>query len=228
MALATIKGIGGAAGAGKEVVVTRGVITMPRTGAWHASLWVDGQTKLAGKVEIRAGAIVLRGTVNRAALYRGIVRLRVVAGGDGLRKVATQKHYTTPAMRLVLGDLAGGAGESVSATADASVLGQQLQAWTTLKVEAGAMIATLVSLAGADVLWRMLPDGTIWVGRETWPDSDATDWRELEESPEDGSILIGMDVPRVIPGTTLDGRRVDTIEHQISPDEYRAKIWEAA
>jgi hypothetical protein len=206
----------------------RGVITMPRTGAWHASLWVDSQVKPAGKVEIKAGALTLVGTVNRASLYRGLLRLRVVAGGDGLRKRANPKHYTTPVIRLPLGELARDAGEAISPTSDSAALNETLLSWTTVGVETGAMISALVSLSKTpDIGWRMLADGSIWVGVDAWPESDADEWQELEESPEDGSLVLGMDVPRLIPGTTLDGRRIDTVEHTISPEEYRAKIWAA-
>lgn len=228
MALAVVKSLGGAPGNASDVTVVRGSITMPRTGAWHATLYVDTQKKPTGKVQISAGALTLIGTVNRAALYRGLLRLRVVAGGDGLRKTATPKHYTTPALRLPLGELAAGAGEAVSATSDAAALNQTLLSWTTLGVEAGAMIDTLVSLATAGTVWRHLADGTIWVGKDAWADSKIADFREIEESPEDGAVIYGMDVPRLLPGTTINGRKADLVEHVITPEEYRAKVWVAA
>jgi hypothetical protein len=229
VAIATVKGAGGTPGAGKEFAVIRGAITMPRTGAWHATLWIDSQVKPSGAVEVRAGALTLKGAVNRAALYRGLLRLRVVAGGDGLRKAANPKHYTTPVMRLPLGEIARDAGESVSSTSDAAILNETLLSWTTLGVEAGAMVSTLVSLSSkADVGWRMLADGTIWVGADSWPVADVDEWQEIEESPEDGAVILAMDVPRLIPGTTLEDRRIDAVEHVITPDDYRAKVWVAA
>ncbi len=229
MATVTLKPLSGP-GAGVPLPAIRGVITMPRAGAWHANLWLDGSAKPTGKVEIKAGALTLLGTLNRSSLSQGIVRARVVAGGDGLRKVATAKHYTSPTAALVLAELAKGGGEAVSPTADSSalVLGRTLLAWTTLAIETVAMIDCLVTVCSSEAVWRHLPDGSIWVGKETFPDSKITDYREIDESPEDGWVVLGMDVPRLLPGTTIGGRRVDLVEHVITPEETRTKLWVAA
>jgi hypothetical protein len=205
--------------------VLRATITMPRIGAWQASLTVDGTTAPAGKVTLKAGALTLVGTINRAAVYRGVVRARVVAGGDGLRRVARARHYTGPPARLVLATLCADAGETLSSSSDAGVLASSLLAWTTIAVETGAMVQLVADHLGADVAWRLLPDGTIWVGRESWPDSGLTDYEELEESPEEASVLLGMDVPRLLPGTTVGGRRAEVVDHLITPESYRAKVW---
>lgn len=223
MALATLRPIGGS-----ESVVVRGAITMPRNGAWVAVVHVDTQDKPAGKVQISAGALTLLGTVNRATVYGGITRVRVVAGGDGLRKTTAPKHYTSPVLELPLRELAAGAGETVSSTSDPAALRTQLRAWTTIAMETGAMIEGLVSLAPAGTQWRMLADGSIWVGPETWPESGIKDARELDENPEEASVVMATDVPRIIPGTVVNGRRVDYVEHKITPEEYRAKVWIAA
>ncbi len=219
------------AGASAGLPVTHGAITMPRTGAWHATLHLASEVKLSGRVEIKAGAgLSLVGTVNRAGLEAGGVRIRVVAGADGLRQAAKPRHYTSPVVRMPLDDLARDAGESLSPTCDAEVLNRTLLAWTTLGVETGAMMATLMDVVSGlyakdTVTWRFLGDGTLWAGRETWPASGATDFRIVSQSPEDDVLVLGVTLPEVLPGTTLLERHVDTVEHTVTPDELLSRVW---
>lgn len=228
MATATIKGLSALPGAGGDVTVTRGTITMPRVGAWYAFLDLDTNRDLTGKVEIKAGALVLRGTISagRSGRQGGILKVRVVAGGDGLRTAAKPKHYTGPTVGLVLRNLAADAGEAVASTADAAVLNKGLLAWTTIGIETGQMIRTLLaSEAPAEAVWRLLPDGTIWVGSDTWAPSGVVNYTEIQRNPEENTAVYGMDVPRLAPGTTIAGRRIDLVHHVIGPEEYRAKVW---
>jgi hypothetical protein len=215
-----------AADGGKPYAVTRGAISMPRIGAWHADLHVDGTAAFAGKVTLQVGEkLALQGTVNRARVHQGTARVRVVAGGDGLQKTARPKHYNAPTFGIVLRELAAAGGEEVSATADQAVVTKTLLAWTTLRLSVGVMIGALVDLAPDGTAWRTLPDGKIWIGAETWPDSGLKDYREIDETPEQASMVIGTDVPQLLPGTQLGGRKIDYVEHLIGPNEFRTRAW---
>jgi hypothetical protein len=220
MAVVTIR-----QGSGIELPVFHGGITMPRVGAWQADLWVESKARLTGRVTITAGALSLSGTVYRGGMVSGVLRTRVIAGGDGLRKLAHPKHYTSPTFRLVLSELAAAAGEAVSPKSDQGILAATLLGWTTIGVRTGPLVGALVEMAGDDVAWRLLPDGTIWVGHESYPESGVKGAVEMEEDAEQGWVLLGDDVPRVLPGTTVGGRKVDLAEHLIGPSEVRTKVW---
>lgn len=213
-------------GARSALPVVRATITMPRIGAWHADLQVDTTDAPAGAVTLQAGALTLKGFVNRARVHQAIARVRLVGGAGGLQKVATPKHYTSPILRIPLDDLARAAGETLSATGHAATLNRQLLAWTTLGLPTGAMIQALADHVG--VAWRALPDGSLWFGPETWPASTLKDPRFLDEVPEQGTIVVGADTVEILPGTTLAGRRVDYVEHLVSQNEIRTKVWAAA
>lgn len=214
------------AGKANGFAVTDGAVVLPRAGAWHADLIIDCTDVLTGKVEIRVGdSGTLKGAVSRASIYQGMLRARVVAGADGLRKDATPKHYTTPTVGIVLADLAKGAGEAVSGTAAASVLGVQLEHWTTVAMPTGEAISLLLERAAAGTTWRLLADGTIWAGSETWPDSGIPDTIEVGEVPEDAVVELGLVSPWVLPGTSVGGRKVDLAELAITGGAVKARIW---
>jgi hypothetical protein len=218
--------------AGREFPVTRGMITMPRVGAWYANLHLSGLEAPSGKVELRSGETVLRATVNRAAVEAGVTRVRVVAGGDGLRKPARPKHYTTPIVNLVMTDLARDAGETLASDLDPQVARLQLQAWTTLAVETGTAIAVLLDVAhlhrplvDQQLGWRVRADGALWAGRESWPASPVLDFRIVEQSAEEAFLMLGVIAPEIVPGTVVAGVRADLVEHVITPGECKTKIW---
>lgn len=199
---------------------------MPRVGAWHADLVVDAAQALAGAVTIAAPGITLVGTVSRGGVYAGVNHVRVVAGADGLRRAAEPKHYTSPTVRLPLVDLCKTAGESIAGSSSTQVLNATILNWTTVRAPIGRIVAALLEQAPA-ASWRMLPDGTLWVGVETWPasaiDDEATTL--LDESPAGGSMVLGATAPSLLPGTVHRGVRIDYAEHTITGDKIRTRLW---
>jgi len=213
---------------GEAFDVIRGSIVMPRTGAWTADLHLVGSVNLAGTVVVRAGERALAGTVVKSKVHEGRAKMRLVAGAGGLGKTARPKHYVDPTLGHVLQDLCRDGGERLSADSEAAALRHSLGAWTTTAATVGQMIAAAVGRYPGGV-WRHAPDGTIWVGRETWPDSGFDDdtLRELDEDVEAGSRLYGLDQPTLLPGTVVDGVRADTVEHLIEETTIRTRVWEA-
>jgi hypothetical protein len=209
-------------------VLDGSTISVPRVGAWHADLVVDKPDALTGRVAVNIGegAVVLRGSVAQGGAFVDTTRVRLVAGAGGLGTIAEPKHYSGVSLGLVLGDLLSKAGETLSATADSSVLSRPVEHWTTLGLPIGRIIARLMSSVAADAVWRVLPDGTVWVGIETWPDSGLTedDYQITHQADEQDMAVVGIEVPRLMPGTTLGGRPVSYVEYKIGPG-VRMEAW---
>jgi hypothetical protein len=219
----------GVAGQTTGSVVSSGIIELPRIGPWRADLKVDAPAALTGKVEIRIGkSDVLKGTVIRGGMYEGMFCPLIGAGGAGMRAKVTPKHYTSPTLRNVLSDLCGDAGEAISSASDADTLMTQLPHWTTLRMEAGVAIRLLMESAPSGTSWRMLADGTLWVGPETWPASQVTEFREVAQTPEDAVVELGLDQPFLLPGTTLGGRKLDQVNIEITGGKVKTTVWVAS
>ncbi len=92
----------------------------------------------------------------------------------------------------------------------------------------GRSIAALFGDArAAKATWRMLPDGSLWVGPETWSDSgmaEPDDFTEIDESPELAAVDLGVDARWPMPGTLLAGRRVSYTEITIEGGAVRARV----
>lgn len=207
-----------------------GRLTLPRTGAWQADVRIEDPDGVTGAVVINVdeGKLILNGTVDRGGVWQDADFLRVVGGAGGLSLTATARHYNAASVGVVLGDLLRDAGEKLSPTSDAAVLSLSLSSWTTSALPTGQMIALLLKAAGHAANWRVRLDGTIWVGAETWPDSglkEDTDYQVLSEDPTRITALLGVEVPLVMPGTSLGGRKVSYVEHRLDSPETRTDVW---
>jgi hypothetical protein len=197
--------------------VTSGQVLLPRTGVWLADLRVNDQDALTDRLVMKLGAVAMPSAVAKAELIGGMTEVRLVGGAGGLGEPARPKHYHRPLVRHVFADLLRDSGEVQAAASTPAVLSKDLEAWTTLGLSTGAMLASLCRVAGSDVNWRVLADGTVWIGIETWPDSPV-DARTIESDGANAASIIGTDIPGLWPGTLLGGRRVDYVRHDLEAD----------
>jgi hypothetical protein len=204
-------------------------IDMPRLGAWTADLMVDTPQKLTGRVTIEcARGLTLVGTVTRGDVWQDSGYVRVSAGNDGLRRTAKKKFYRAPNMRTVLADLLRAANETLSGTSDSGTIGTSYPAWTVIERPVGEQISALLMDRRLNVVWRMLPDGTLFVGPETWPESplrDNADYQRLVEAPQSGCIELGVESPTLLPGVALGGRRTSYVKHAVDAGAVRTTAW---
>lgn len=206
--------------------VKSATIRMPRAGAWTADLVVDAEAAPTGAVDLRiAGERTLKGAVVRAAVYAGMVHMRIAAGGAGLAKVIEPRHFTTPSVRVVLTDILKQVGETLSTTADQAMLAHLLEHWTTRRMPAGRAVLHVIERLPAETGWRLLDDGTFWIGPETWPESQVTDFVELGRAPEDDVVEYGLGKPYARPGYLLGGRKIDAVEITMKGATVRATAW---
>lgn len=210
---------------GVPVVSAR--ITRPRIGSWVAELVVDTDEPMTGAVVLADGdgSELFKGTIIRGAPSEGRLSLRVLGGAGGLGKTLDPRYYKGAPPRLVLRDLARETGETL-ATLDAPALDAPTRAWTRERRDAAGSLRQLAEALG--LVWRCLPDGTQWVGSETWPASPATGYEVLHDEPAHArwtlSTVTLTDAALIAPGTTLEGQRVSLVEHQLSGDSTRTVV----
>jgi hypothetical protein len=213
---------------GKGVISA--TICMPRLGAATADLIVDAQDAITGAclLVIESG-LQLSGFATRTGVWQDTAYLRWTAGAGGLSKLATPKHYRSTSARIVFLDLMRAGGETLSPTSDAKTTGLSLAAWTQIAQPIGNALSALLGDARLTAnAWRVLPDGTVWAGAETWPDAglkNVVDYQELGRLPNEGRSELGFEAPALLPGTSLGGRRVSYVEHTLREDVVRTAAW---
>lgn len=197
---------------------------LPRVGAWSVDLELDTDDAPSGAAVVQIGGeLTLRGTVTSGAVVDGCWRGRVVGGAGGLRREVAAVAQRGGTLALALRDALAAAGEALAPGVE---LNDAAPLWHRLAGPAGAAVADVARAAGC--AWRVLPDGSVWVGRETWPahapEVDVVDWR-----PEVGRLELAGDTLGILPGQSLRARadltvRVGCVEHRASGDALRTVV----
>ena len=199
----------------------------PGVGRWFALVDLDGVDAPSGPVtiDIADGALKLVGFAERTGVFADRVRLRVEGGFGGLSKEIPARFYQNVPVRILFSDLLGAVGEKLSPKSDADFLNTMLPKWTRSSGPAVNAISSLLwKFPG--IGWRTddSGDGTIWLGRETWP-TITMDYDLIDEDPADRRIVIASEDPTLRPGVVLDGRKISRVIARYEAASVRTEAW---
>jgi hypothetical protein len=202
--------------------ILRAQLHVPRVGVWHADVELDGEEEIEGDVELVFEGITWSGTVRRGGVHHGRVQLLIVGGAGGLERDLEPKYYADAPSSIVVEDLMRESGETLSATTSQTALSVLLARWTRRRERCGVSLSDLAAVLGLD--WRVLADGTVWLGVEAWT-AARLEHDVIEEDHARDYRVLGVDAPTLTPGTTLDDRRVSYVLHTIEPAAVRTEVW---
>lgn len=200
-------------------------LEVPRVGNFLGDLQLDWPLEAelpTGRVELGLYQDRWQAFVLRAARFAGAVQALVVGGRGGLWKALPPRSYQGVALREVLRRLLEAAGEELAADSSAQVLAQQLPRWVQVGGLAERGLSTLLEGRG---VWRVRPDGTLWVGTESWPAAAVPDQVDvLDEPGADNVLVLAAESCAVYPGTTWGGRRISNVLHTLAGDQHRITL----
>lgn len=189
------------------------------TGPWTAEAQSDGSEALAGKVTIVLDGATFVGTVERSKEEHGRVISRIVGGAGGLSKELDAKAYANSNLVPPLTDVLRETGEVLSSTAVPPDL--FVGTWQRCRGAASAAIKQIAYKAGLN--WRVLRDGTIWIGTDTWPEASVGGALELDTDWSDG-VATFADGVGFEPGTTYAGQRINQVTHLYSGASTKTEV----
>lgn len=210
--------------------VLRGKVHLSLRGTWFAEFELDTPTAPSGAAALAAsGKALLQGFVVDGGVFLDAAHVRAVGGAGGLGKLVSGS-YRGAQLGDVVGAVMTGSGETASSTIDRSITSIVLPLFTLSGSAAKALDDIAGAAArelGAPVSWRVLADGTIWIGQETWPAQTLPDGSEvLEPFPGERRFVIGADAPALLPGVNLaDVGQVIAVDHYIESSAIRTWAW---
>lgn len=210
--------------------ILRGRIVLPLRGPWTADLVLDTATAPSGSVAVVArGGLSLQGYVLQAGVQLDTAHVRLVGGAGGLGRQVLGA-FRTAQLRDPLDAIMAASGESLSGAVASAILGVSLPYWT-LAGRAAHAIDGLCSVAtdqlGEAVGWRILSDGTVWLGAEAWVSAKLPAGADiLDRFPAERRTAIGVETPALLPGVELaDVGRLVAVEHWIGAEQVRTFAW---
>jgi len=201
--------------------ILNAVITEPRVGGWNVELDVDSDEAFSGPVTITVDGVQWKGAAVRGDTYAGRTHARMVGGAGKLATVLDAKHYINPTLYTVLADIAMGAGETLSENCDPALRSRVVSRYVRTRSSAGLQLKELAEQAGMS--WRVLRDGTVWVGNPDW-ERVTPQYDETDKAPSIGLMVIAPDAPSVEPGKTFAGKRVSRVVTRVAAAGLRQEI----
>lgn len=213
--------------------VQKGRLSLGLHGAGWADLTVASDAPPSGQVRLVVdGGLEWVGTVRSAGAYLLTTEVRLVGGAGGLGLPVTGA-FQGAELRDVLSEVMRLSGETQSASCPADVLSVPLERWTLGQCTAARALDEIAEAAalhlGTSIGWRVLADGTVWMGAESWPLQAMPDDSVISAyHPDEGRAVLGCAAPSLLPGVNLDGvGRVAGVDHYIDPDRLRTEVWTA-
>jgi hypothetical protein len=202
----------------------------PIAAAWIADAESSSDTNITGAAKITDGTNEWKGTIIRSGVVAGVCSMLVVGGSGGLRKGARAQSYTGAGARQIVTDILNEAGEKPAQKAlTAPALRTVLQHWTRLgntamrPVTYGEQLAHVLEHVGAT--WRVLPDGTIWIGSPTFVAAKPAGLVEIIREPAHERVNVELDGLDLLPDTSLKGDRVGDVEYRVDANGIKATYW---
>lgn len=202
--------------------VLRASLREPRVGLWTADVVLEQATELEVGAPARfvADGETWVGQVLRGAPISGLGYARIVAGAVPAPYLRA-RPYERATVRLIATEIATAAGLTLSSTIASSLLSTEIAKWSRCSGAPLEALAALVSRLG--VAWRVLRDGTLWFGTETW-DAIEVEARIARSFPATLRLDVAPDAPTLRPGTTWSGRQIVGVIHRWDGATYRAAV----
>lgn len=205
-----------AAAAGQPIDPISAELEHPRVGAWECALDLDVEAAPSGKLKFQLDDLEFTGTVlNDHTGTDGVRGKCRVVGGNGhlTRKISAHSYSGGTGVKVgtVVRDILKECGEDLSDLSDGPTLDKTLPRW---QVASGTAQQALTVLAvEIDAAWRMLRDGTVWFGTETWPEVEP-EGTLLHETWSNGHLTLASETPDMVPGTVYQGQKIEHVTHE--------------
>lgn len=227
---------------GLSPAILKGLIRMPPIGVWTADITIDqpdgtGFDEGTSVTIACDGGLSFVGTVApRTGDFLDVRHLRLMGGANGMGNAAKPSGFMQPGAlcKDVINSLTKASGESLSSKTDQSFLNTNLMAWMITDRSCAANLDVLLGIVAPSSVWRILADGTLWIGAESWPTSNDS-YVLSKRDPIDAHYELAVDVPTIVPGVNLGNANaigfsdaignVAMVEHHIEGDSVTTWVW---
>lgn len=201
-------------------------------GFWIADIEVDSLEDLTGPIVLDiegitfTGAIFSPGGRDRSGVESGRWIARIVGGAAGMGTAVGAKNFNGVNVRGLIDELLAAAGETLDVDAsDSTILIRPMAKWHRIATTAGNALAELLDEVSSSA--RMQRNGQVKIGVESFAalDIDTKTDRIISETPDMNRQLFAPLQPVIIPGVTIEDRRVSYVLTTVTGGGLRQEVW---
>jgi hypothetical protein len=203
-------------------------LTRPRWGNWVAELAVDSTTAAqlpSGSVgTLQFSGLSFIGTMIRVDTYLQTVSLRMIGGANKMGKICTPRFFRGAPVSTVIQGLLQDAGATLSPACSSAALAVNLPFWVILAHPIGNALSNLAGAISTDSVWRIQPDGSVFIGPDAFLPSLISDYQLVKYSALENVQELASELPLINPGESFNGKLVSTVEHLFTENSSRVKL----
>lgn len=215
--------------------VMRGDLLFPYFGNWTAHVMLaNAQSAPSGSCTLTCFSSSLTGFIysSRSSDSEGRFYCMVVGGAGGLSSEIAPKGYNYQVnVSLPLNEILSSVGESISPFADPALLNTTIASWNRLRGSASLEISRLVDSIGG--VWRVLPDGGVFIGTDSFSEAEDFDYIVLHEDPVHANVKLSLQTIGILPGNRfpisaysgLSQRKIGACQYRFEEDETTMMVW---
>lgn len=214
----------------EKIELERASLLLPYRGNWTCYYaQAASNTLISGQCKLVYLDKTLPAYVIQTGINEGRVSGVLCGGYGGISKTLKAQFYDkVHAYRIPIEDMMSESGEYLSKTSTASVLIQSVPQWARKVGRMGDQLSDICDFDGS--LWRVLTDGTIFVGKDVWPNAAAFDYTLLTISPAFVNCSLSVRALGLVPGVKFNVKDnvflpVGCVEYTMTPNKSMAKVW---
>lgn len=201
-------------------------LMLPKIGAWMANdvlVDTDQEFNIGDSITMNFLDQTFKGTVLDTGVYRGFQQCTIIGGSGKFPDQLESSSYNSIPLGQIVNDIARKTNHTVSTTSDQNLLNHNLVGWNILKMKASLALVKLLESQGA--IWRILPDGTLWVGYESYTPLNTNDFLVIEKFPEQARWNVYNEDYLVQPLSFLDGNNIQQVEYYVAADDLQQTLF---
>lgn len=195
-------------------------VAMPYIGIWHVDGEASADATISGAQVLEDHGVTFSGTILRATVIGGRLKFRMVGGKGKLSQDVPAAHWNRPTLGTIIRDTLAACGEILSSTVSSAVLTARVDQWKRNEGPASRALQAICDHEG--LIWRVLRDGTVWVGPEEYPTAKVKHVL-IDEDWSAGVIDIAPEAPDLLPGVTFRDQRIRYVKHSIRQNSLRSE-----
>ena len=209
--------------------ILQGELSIPYTGIWYIEgLQIEPNDDFVlSEGDVKSFSFLdddLIGTFVNVEFYDGTYRCNIVGGNNKIKQSVSSTNFYGVPVRTVLENITRQLEITISPTSNLALLEERLPRWDKVKGTGTEILEKLLQPYNA--IWRILLDGSLWIGYEEYVDIASTglDIAIIDKRSDMGYWQIYNEVSLIEPLYKIEEKQIKDVVYTLKGSDLRIKL----